>query len=194
MSTQIVPLKCPQCGGSSNIIAKELRIGFEFKCQFCSTSSILVINDQLYIPKPGERICLKCGRVSSPETRFCQCGTTLIQKCKSCHREISINNEICDYCGLPQKIKPSTIILKRNAGWVGLLRTMTIGVDGTKICDLEAGQEFSFELFEGEHIFEVIGSEQYQQAPIQILRSKCYRLELTFGFSGIGIKQIVSDE
>jgi hypothetical protein len=104
MSTQIIPLKCPSCGNTSNIAEKELRFGYEFKCSHCLTTSILIVDRQLYIPQPNERICPKCGRVGNPSARFCQCGTALVRRCinPACIKEFPIDHKRCDYCGWPQ--------------------------------------------------------------------------------------------
>lgn len=39
---KIVALKCPHCGNSDNMVARELEIGLEFKCPVCETTSIMV--------------------------------------------------------------------------------------------------------------------------------------------------------
>lgn len=110
MDTSIIALTCPKCGSTDQVINKNVAFGYEFKCQHCQSTSVLIINHQLYIPLPGEYICTFCGRVSDRNARFCQCGKSLIQKCinPECHREISINHTICDYCGWNQEIKPNT--------------------------------------------------------------------------------------
>ncbi|HUH97088.1 MAG TPA: zinc ribbon domain-containing protein [Anaerolineales bacterium] len=106
MDSQIIALKCPSCGNTNNVNIKKLKYGVEFVCDRCGTTSVAVINNELYVPRPGERVCIKCGRVSSQEARFCQCGELLIKKCinPNCRREIPINYQVCEYCGWHQDV------------------------------------------------------------------------------------------
>ena len=110
MDTQIIALKCPSCGNTNNVAEKEINYGYEFTCKQCLTTSVLVINKQLYTPKPGEHICIVCGRVAASDVRFCQCGAALVRKCDNlnCLKEIPADHSICDYCGWPQGISPTS--------------------------------------------------------------------------------------
>ena len=112
MDTQTVTLKCPSCGNTNNAKSKELKYGFQFTCEHCQTTSVLIVNKELYLPRPGERVCLNCGRVSSGDTRFCQCGAALFRKCVNlqCQKEIPIDHLVCDYCGWRQEINPGSEI------------------------------------------------------------------------------------
>jgi len=62
---------------------------------------MLVINQQLYVPRPHEHVCVKCGRVASPGARFCQCRAPLLRACWSCLAENPIDDEVCSQCGSP---------------------------------------------------------------------------------------------
>ncbi len=110
MGNEIISLTCPNCGSSDNIIENNIHFGYEFKCKNCATTSVLVINNRLYVPSPGEKICLSCGRVAERNSRFCQCGKSLIRKCISpeCLKEFPVDHNICDYCGWPQNVEPSS--------------------------------------------------------------------------------------
>lgn len=110
MTTEIVTLNCPKCGSPDQVVDHELHYGIEFRCKNCGTISVLIMNQKLYMPLPGERICIKCGRVAQREARFCQCGESLIKKCvnQSCLREIPVDHEICDFCGWRQNAIPFT--------------------------------------------------------------------------------------
>ena len=99
METKIIALNCPSCGNSGSISGKDLRFGFHFTCGYCGTHSILVINQELYVPKPQEHVCPQCGRVARPGARFCQCRSSLVRSCWHCHAEIPIDDEVCDRCG-----------------------------------------------------------------------------------------------
>ena len=106
MAVQIIPLSCPKCGNASNVPEKELRFGYMFTCPYCSTTSVLIIDRQLYVPQAGEHVCTTCGRVAPPGARFCQCGQSLVRKCTNCLEEFPIDHNLCDYCGWPQDIDP----------------------------------------------------------------------------------------
>jgi hypothetical protein len=110
METQILALKCPSCGNTSNLPGKEAHYGFQFACEHCQTTSVLVINKQLYTPRLGEHICISCGRIAIPDARFCQCGAALVRRCDNlnCLKEISVDHSICDFCGWPQFNSPKT--------------------------------------------------------------------------------------
>jgi HEAT repeat protein len=107
---EIVALRCPSCGNSSTVPERELRFGYQFTCPYCQTVSVLIINRQLYIPLPGERVCVECGRVAPRGARFCQCGSSLVRKCinPKCFKEFPVDHDICDYCGWPQDVEPSS--------------------------------------------------------------------------------------
>jgi predicted RNA-binding Zn-ribbon protein involved in translation (DUF1610 family) len=49
-AVEIVALRCPSCGNTSNVPEKELRFGYQFTCPYCGTVSVLIINRMLYIP------------------------------------------------------------------------------------------------------------------------------------------------
>lgn len=104
MSATVLPLQCPQCGNANNVIEKEYGFGAEFKCLVCGTTSVMVINQQLYAPRPGDLICVQCGRVSPFSSHYCQCGADLRRKCISCQEEFPIYHNVCDHCGWPQHI------------------------------------------------------------------------------------------
>jgi hypothetical protein len=106
-AVEIVALRCPSCGNASNVPEKELRFGYQFTCPYCGTVSVLIINRMLYIPLPGERVCVKCGRVAPRGARFCQCGASLVRTCinPECYKEFPVDHSICDYCGWPQDVK-----------------------------------------------------------------------------------------
>jgi len=110
MDTQIIALKCPSCGNTNNVAEKEINYGYEFTCKQCLTTSVLVINKQLYTPKPGEHICIVCGRVTASDVRFCQCGASLVRKCinPKCLKEFPVDHRLCDYCGWPQDVEESS--------------------------------------------------------------------------------------
>jgi HEAT repeat protein/predicted RNA-binding Zn-ribbon protein involved in translation (DUF1610 family) len=99
MAVQTISLSCPTCGNSSNISAKKVRFGYEFTCPFCSATSVMIIDKQLYAPKPGEVICPQCGNVNPPGARFCSCGALLIEKCHHCFREFAVGQVRCPHCG-----------------------------------------------------------------------------------------------
>lgn len=99
MSGQIIPLKCPSCGNTHSEQLREHVFGAEFKCESCGMTSVLVINKQLHLRQVGEHVCKSCGRVAPKGTRFCQCGLTLIQKCRDCKSEHSIDETVCPQCG-----------------------------------------------------------------------------------------------
>ncbi len=104
---EIVALRCPSCGNASNVPERELRFGYQFTCPYCKTVSVLIVNRLLYIPSPGEKICIKCGRVGPQDARFCQCGASLVRTCinPKCRKEFPIHHNLCDYCGWPQDVK-----------------------------------------------------------------------------------------
>jgi hypothetical protein len=101
MDSKIIALQCPACGNSCNIQVKDARFGFQIACSYCRTQSMLVINQQLYCPKPHEHVCLSCGRVARPGARFCQCRKSLLKACRLCRAEFPVDFEICDSCGTP---------------------------------------------------------------------------------------------
>lgn len=104
MNPTVEPLVCPQCGNSRNVVEKAYKFGAEFRCEVCGTTSILITNQQLYQPRPGDLICVSCGRVSPPNARYCQCGADLQRKCIHCLEEFPVFHTICDHCGWPQEI------------------------------------------------------------------------------------------
>lgn len=99
MSHEIVVLKCPTCGNTANAPAADIRFGVTFNCAYCSSTSVVIMNRELYAPRPGEHICLICGRVATKGIRYCQCGGALVKRCNSCLEEIWVDHAICDYCG-----------------------------------------------------------------------------------------------
>jgi hypothetical protein len=101
MGVEIVPLRCPSCGNAANTQGGDSRFGCPVKCGYCGTESILIINRMLYAPKPHEHVCLHCGRVATPNARFCQCGESLVQSCPLCQSEFPADHRICDQCGCP---------------------------------------------------------------------------------------------
>ena len=107
-SVEIVALRCPSCGNTSNVPEKELKFGYQFICQYCGTVSVLIINRMLYIPLPGEKVCVNCGRVVQRDARFCQCGASLVRTCIFCQKEFPVDHNVCDYCGWPQDVEPSS--------------------------------------------------------------------------------------
>ncbi len=107
---EIVALRCLSCGNPRNVPEKELRYGCQFICSYCGTVSRLIVGRQLYIPQPGEHVCVKCGQVAPRDARFCQCGASLVRKCinPKCLKEFPVDHDICDYCGWPQDVEPSS--------------------------------------------------------------------------------------
>ena len=93
MGSEIVALRCPSCANPTNVVARELRFGYEFTCRHCATVSVVIINRQLYVPTPGEHVCLACGRVAPRGSRFCQCGRTLVQTCIACSQEFPVGHK-----------------------------------------------------------------------------------------------------
>ena len=104
--SETVALRCPSCGSAETIGACEVRFGFHFTCQHCKASSVLIVGRQLYVPRPGEHICIECGQVAPRDARYCQCGRNLVHKCSSrfCEKEIPIEHGICNSCGWPQSL------------------------------------------------------------------------------------------
>ena len=194
MSSQIVPLKCPSCGNSNNVIANELRFGYEFRCQFCSTVSILVINEQLYIPRPGERVCVKCGRVSSSESRYCQCGASLIRICinSSCKREILVSHEICEYCGSPQITQPSKFIIHRRTNFTGSFEKIYISADNKRIGELWNDETITFDLFMGDHTISAAGGFWTARTSIKAIPDKIYRFEVCYLYFRIELNPVIT--
>ena len=99
MDAKIIALTCPTCGNSATVNGKDAGFGFQFTCAYCGTHAVLVINQQLYVPKPHEHVCRKCGRVASPGARFCQCRASLVRPCWNCQAEIPVDDEVCNQCG-----------------------------------------------------------------------------------------------
>jgi len=110
MDTKFVTLSCPKCGSSEQTLDQELRFGIEYKCKHCGSTSVLIINNRLYMPLPGEKVCLACGRVADRDARFCQCGQPLVRRCinPDCLREFPVDHLVCDYCGWKQEILPNS--------------------------------------------------------------------------------------
>jgi RNA polymerase subunit RPABC4/transcription elongation factor Spt4 len=102
VNTHIVPLTCPQCGNTKNVSERQLHYGFEFACESCSTVSVLVIDNRLYVPRPGEHVCSECGYVVEPEARFCaNCGGRLPTRyCPACQVLVSSDAKFCTNCGV----------------------------------------------------------------------------------------------
>lgn len=108
MSPRTVRLQCPSCGGTADLDSAQVSFGLKFQCAFCRTTSILVIDNQLYEPRPGEVACPECGRVSPPTASFCQCGVSLRVACTNCLDRIPLSHTICDHCGWPRAVDPHT--------------------------------------------------------------------------------------
>ena len=104
--SEIIPLRCPSCGSAETVGAREVRFGFHFTCRHCATPSVIIVGRELYIPKPGEHVCLSCGRVAPSGTRYCQCGQAMLRRCTNrwCINEIAIDHAICGECGWPQSL------------------------------------------------------------------------------------------
>jgi len=94
-NVEIVALRCPSCGNANNVPEKELRYGCQFVCSYCRTVSRLIVGRQLYIPLPGEHVCVECGQVALPRARFCQCGASLVRKCIKCFEEFGSLPQLC---------------------------------------------------------------------------------------------------
>jgi hypothetical protein len=99
MDAKIIALSCPSCGNACDIQGKDARFGLHITCGYCHTQSLLVINQQLYIPKPQEHVCLKCGCVARPGARFCQCKSLLLKTCCNCRSEFPVDDVVCNQCG-----------------------------------------------------------------------------------------------
>jgi HEAT repeat protein len=99
MSVQTLSLSCPTCGNASNLASRQVRFGYEFTCPFCSATSVMIIDKQLYALKAGEVVCPQCGNVNPADARFCNCGALLVDKCTYCFREISVTQKRCNHCG-----------------------------------------------------------------------------------------------
>ncbi len=108
MNAQIIALQCPQCGGTDTVDARVARFGYEFTCKHCKTTSVLVINSKLHIRTGGEHVCVDCGRVASSNARYCQCGASLVAQCRSCLKEFPVDHTLCDFCGWPSGLDPSS--------------------------------------------------------------------------------------
>jgi hypothetical protein len=108
MPVEIFALKCPCCGNASNVASPDAGFGRNFTCGFCATTSIVIVNRQLFVPQHNERVCLACGAVASSAARFCQCGASLTQECFNCRSEMSTAHLICEKCGWRQDIQPNT--------------------------------------------------------------------------------------
>lgn len=104
MSGKIIALVCPQCGNGSHDELRERAFGAEFKCSACGVCSALVMNNQLYVKQVGEHVCKDCGRVAARGVRFCQCSSSLVQKCTNCRTEFFVDDAICPQCGWKQGI------------------------------------------------------------------------------------------
>ena len=87
-----------------------MQYGYQFTCPHCQTTSVLIIDKQLYTPKLGEHVCITCGRIAVPNARFCQCGASLVRRCNhpDCLKEFPVDHNICDFCGWPQDISPTS--------------------------------------------------------------------------------------
>lgn len=110
MTAELIALKCENCGNAESIIKPNIAFGNEFTCKYCGTTSVLVINNRLYEPNPGERVCIKCGRVADRNARVCQCTAPLVRKCinPKCLKEFRVDHRICDYCGWDQSVNPTS--------------------------------------------------------------------------------------
>lgn len=109
MGAEIIALKCPSCGSATDVEARAVRFGYRFDCRFCRTSSVLILNNQLYILTPNEHVCLECGRVATARSRYCQCGALLVQTCRACDSEIARDHQICDQCGCDPMADPASL-------------------------------------------------------------------------------------
>lgn len=101
MNSEIVALRCPSCGNADSINTREIHYGYEFTCKHCRTTSVLIINRELYVRRPGDHVCTACGRVAPSQARFCQCRAPLVRKCYGCGTEFPADHSICDFCGMP---------------------------------------------------------------------------------------------
>lgn len=108
MEAKIISLSCPNCGNAEQHVTTDIHFGYQFKCGSCGSSSVLIVNNRLYMPMPGERVCTSCGQVAERNARYCQCGRSLVRKCiyPTCLKDFPINHEICDHCGWDQNIEP----------------------------------------------------------------------------------------
>ncbi len=108
MNSEIIALQCPSCGSSDTADSRAVHFGREFTCKRCKTTSVLVINSKLHIRSFGEHVCMACGRVASAKARFCQCGSSLVQKCRWCTGEFPVDHALCDSCGRSVAINPES--------------------------------------------------------------------------------------
>lgn len=118
---EIIPLRCPSCGGGMANPSRDVPFGAEFRCDHCGAISVIII-DQALVPlgalqKLGEKVCGTCGRIALREARFCQEGHSLVRKCTNsdCLREFPVDHQRCDFCGRlhaqPMRTLPDEILL-----------------------------------------------------------------------------------
>ena len=109
---ELVPLKCPSCGGATTEPSQPQSYGAVFSCQHCGTKSVLIINQALLpvdvLHKAGDQVCAVCGQVAKQDARFCQDGHKLVRTCEKCEKEFAAHHQRCDYCGWSQDIKRGT--------------------------------------------------------------------------------------
>lgn len=112
---QTTELKCPSCGNTNNVVARDVAYGYEIKCRFCNTVSVITVNHELYIPERFERICVKCGRINDPNAMVCTCGAGLTRQCVNpdCRRLFAIHRLTCEHCNYPQQIDPMSEVGKQ---------------------------------------------------------------------------------
>ena len=107
MSPGVASIQCPKCGSSDSTNELPDRFGYRWQCGHCGTTSVLIADRKLYTPRPGDRVCAKCGLVGSSKARYCQCGSLLVQSCRAgCAEEFSITHALCDNCGWPVNLDP----------------------------------------------------------------------------------------
>jgi hypothetical protein len=104
--TSAVSFRCPSCGSTDTLDGAQTRFGLRFACQYCGTRSVVVVGHELYTPRPGEHVCLQCGRVAASTARFCQCGQSMLRQCSSrwCGKDLSVDDDVCDRCGWLQAV------------------------------------------------------------------------------------------
>lgn len=107
---------CPQCGADTRQQAKpkpkcsccgtEFDQGTKFcpqcgrRIRACSNCGSDMPDGADACPACGQKICPQCGKVLSPNAKFClECGFALVKKCSNCGADIPDGTKFCPQCG-----------------------------------------------------------------------------------------------